>query len=130
MKAAPTASRETMIRDRSSSRCSTSVASSLWPRRRGSRFMATGASLLRDFVVLARLRGRRRRRLGGRRGLRQLRLVIVIVVLAADGVLELAHPFAERLPDFRQALRTEEKQREQQQSGDLERADVRHQQQA
>src|SRR5882724_7084761 len=101
MKATLTASRQTMIRDRNSSRCSTRVASSLWPRRRGSRFMATGASLLRDFVVLAR----RRRRLGGSRGLRQFRLVIVVVIIAADGVLELAHPFAERLPDFRQALR-------------------------
>src|SRR5262245_19057036 len=81
-------------RARSSPRCSTSVASSPWRRRRGSTLMAL-------------LRGRRRGLVPGAR--RQLGL---LVVAAADRVLELAHALAERAPDLGEALRPEHEQRD------------------
>src|SRR5262245_30606718 len=81
-------------RARSSPRCSTSVASSPWRRRRGSTLMAL-------------LRGRRRGLVPGAR--RQLGL---LVVAAADRVLELAHALAERAPDLREALWPEHEQRD------------------
>src|SRR5205814_807669 len=53
-------------------------------------------------------------------------LVVVLEAHAADGVLELAHALAERPADLREALRSEEEQREQEQQDDLAWADVRH----
>src|SRR6476469_10774 len=88
--------KEMIRRARSSPRCSTRVASSPWRRRRGSTLIA--------------LRGGRRRvvrRAGGQLGL-------LVVRAAGDRVLELAHAFAERAPDFRQALRPEYEQRDDQ----------------
>src|SRR5919201_4487638 len=87
---------------------------------------ATGQSLhaLGDAVVLARLRWRRRSGLRRWGRLRQLRPLIL--VLAADRVLELAHPATKRPADLGQALCAEEKQGEKEQADDLERADVRH----
>src|SRR6478609_6019351 len=100
----------TKSRPRSSSRCSPSVASSAWPRRRGSPAMS-----LLDGLALGR-RCRRRRRLGGRK----LRLRDVVVRgVARYGVLELAHPVSERLADLRQPLAAEEEQRDQEKQDDV-----------
>src|SRR4051812_27796286 len=86
-KAAAIVIRQMIRRARSSPRCSTSVASSPWRRRRGSRLIASA------------WRGRRVVRCGPR----QLRLV----VLAGHRVLELAHPAAERAADLGEPLRPE-----------------------
>src|SRR5580765_8237801 len=99
----------TKSRPRSSSRCSPSVASSAWPRRRGSPAMS-----LLDGLALGRRCRRRRcrrlRRLGGRKlGLHD----VVVRGVARYGVLELAHPVSERLADLRQPLAAEEEQRDQ-----------------
>ena len=59
-----------------------------------------------------------------RRG-RELRVRFGAFV-ARDGVLELAHPAAERAADLRQALRAEEQKSEQEEKSDLERPDVWH----
>src|SRR5207244_8231202 len=55
-----------------------------------------------------------------------LELPRLVVVLAGHGVLELAHALAERASDLRQALRTEEQQRNQEQKDDLAGSDIRH----
>ena len=111
-------------RCRSSSRCSTSVASSPWPRRRGGASKRIGSSLV-DGFVLARQRGGH----GGSSSARPGSCVVCVgsgFVVPADRVLELAHPLAERAADLRQALRAEEQERQQQEADDLERTDVRH----
>src|SRR4051812_1734146 len=98
-------------RARSSPRCSTSVASSPWSRRRGSRFHAMARRVL-DGVVLARRRARRSRGHGALGGARRDDLaIVVVVVLAADRLLELAHPAAERAAHLGQPLRAEDQQR-------------------
>src|SRR2546423_11183625 len=98
----------TKSRPRSSSRCSPSVASSVWPRRRGSLAM----SLLDGLALGRRCRRRRCRRLR-RLGGRKLRRGVVVRGVARYGVLELAHPVSERLADLRQPLAAEEEQRDQ-----------------
>src|SRR4051794_17636945 len=131
------APRQTNMRCRSSSRCSTSDASSPWSRRRGS----LGLGGRRTIAYLSGSgRGRfvllRRRRRGGSRlirdrrrccryGRRKLRACLDLL-LSADGVLELTHTGAERASDLRQALRAEEEQGEEEQSDDLHGADVWH----
>src|SRR2546426_8810279 len=110
------APRDTKIRVLSSSRCSTSVASSPWRSRRGSRPIIG----LRNGVAFAR-RCRRRRVLRSDR-----KLGALLVVLPGDGVLELTHTATERTADLRKTLRPEQQQRQQQQQDDLAGADVRH----
>src|SRR4051812_12993624 len=90
-------------RQRSSSRCSASVASSPWPRRRGSCFIPPLDGLALAFG------------LGGRKRLRRGRLVVV----TRDRVLELAHTGTERPTDLRQTLAAEEQQRDQQDEDDV-----------
>src|SRR5215217_2744350 len=88
------AASETISRARSSPRCSTSVASSPWRRRRGSTLIGLG-----------------RRGWGLVRGAsRQLGLLVVRA--AGDRVLELAHALAERAPDLGEALGAEDEQRD------------------
>src|SRR6266576_3884937 len=89
--------RTTMIRRRSSSRCSTTVAPSPCGRRWGN---------IESLDLGLALAGHRDARLNGCRQLGGLGRV------PAHGVFELAHPRTERSPDFRKALRTEEQQRD------------------
>src|SRR6266536_1602499 len=104
------ATSDTTMRARNSPRCSTRVASSPWRRRRGSRATELG----RGGVVLARRCRRRRRRLRGRRQLRRR-----LLVLAADGVLELPHALPERAPHLREPLRAEHEQHDEKQNREL-----------
>src|SRR6266545_14855 len=76
-----------------------------------------------DGVALALALARCDRRVG--RLHRQLGR-LVVVVLAADRVLELPHTAPHRASDLREPLGPEEKQRQQEQQDDLPRADVRH----
>src|SRR4051812_18766495 len=98
-----------MSRVRSSSRCSTRLRRSSCPIGRIFFATATGrpAPLRRGVGSSRRLSprlfvGGGRGRHGGRRDRRRLRgprlleLLVVVVALAGDGVLELAHPLAER----------------------------------
>src|SRR6266404_4789489 len=102
----------TMRRLRNSSRCSSSVASSPWSRRRGSlAIVALGGR-----VVL----GGRGRRLGGRELGGRVRRI------AGDRVLELAHPRSERATHLRQPLRAEEEQDDSKQDGDMCRLGETH----
>src|SRR5690242_5449072 len=67
--------------------------------------------------------------LGALGGLQRLDLVVGLVVgLAAvvDGVLELAHPVADRLAHLGQALRPEDDQGDHQDDDELHRTDVWH----
>src|ERR671939_257569 len=118
MKASASPPSATMSRARSSSRCSTSVASSPYRRRRG-----TLITVLGDGVSLALAR---RRRHGLVRGFELAVNRLSVVVVAADGILELAHSATERATDLRQALRSEKEQREKEQEDDLPGPDVRH----
>src|SRR5207248_2870280 len=102
----------TKTRPRNSSRCSPRVASSAWPRRRGSLAM----SLLDGLALGRRRRRRRRRRLGGRELRRR---VGVGRGVARDRVLELAHAGPERLPDLRQALAAEQEESDQEEQDDV-----------
>src|SRR5689334_18324015 len=97
----------TISRDRSSSRCSTTLRRSSWViglmrgTARGcyvrSRLGVGGLRLARGAGGLRLLVGRRRRDVLGGRRLDDLALVFVIVVVpAGDGVLELAQAAAER----------------------------------
>src|SRR5215210_6726247 len=132
--AATSATSETTRRLRSSSRCSTSDASSPWPSRRGSRTTAIAcpARRLWRVVALDRRRGGSCRRgggLGGRRGQldRPRRHLLVVVVLAGDRVLELAHPFAHRAADLRQALGAEDEEQHDREDDQLRESDeARH----
>ena len=79
---------------------------------------SAGATVIRGRNLRGLLRGRR----GDRRGSLCGRQLGRLVVLAGDGVLELAHPGAERAPDLRQPLRAEEQQRDDEQEDELRRA--------
>ena len=105
--AATTATRQMIRRARSSPRCSTSVASSPWRRRRGSRLIAY-ADGRRSLV---------RRPGGGNSGL---------LVIAGDRVLELAHAATERTSDLGQSLRPEDEQRDDQEDDQPRDSDLRH----
>src|SRR6266576_4415709 len=100
----------TKRRPRSSSRCSASVASSRWPRRRGRRLMPMLGGL-----ALGRLRdgcgqfGRRELRRRLRRG------------VTCDRVFELPHTRSERAPDLRQPSAAEEHQRDEKDKDDVPR---------
>ena len=50
----------------------------------------------------------------------------ILVILAADRILELAEAFTHRPPDLRQTLRTKQQQSKEQQEDDLAGSDVRH----
>src|SRR5918998_3252450 len=98
-KAAPNATSEMMIRVRSSSRCSTSVrrSSKLTARARAKELsLVLGDYLALDLVGLGRAL--------------DLRLAVLLVVLARDRVLELPHPGPERLAQLREPLRPEDDQ--------------------
>src|SRR6185437_12089081 len=101
----------TKSRPRSSSRCSASVASSPWPRRRGSLLIGG----LGGRLVLGR---RRRRRCDRGLGGRELGLRLGSRV-TRHRVLELAHTRAERAPDLRQSFATEQQQRDQEEEDDV-----------
>ena len=74
-----------------------------------------------DGVALALARGDRRvGRLHGQFGR------FVVIVVAADRVLELAHALPHRASDLWESLGAEQQQRQQQQQNDLPRADVWH----
>src|SRR4051794_2513540 len=107
MKPTAIAARAMIRRARSSPRCSTSVASSPWRRRRGSLAMCLGG------------RGGRRLVAGGAR---QLGLLVV----TGDRVLELAHPAPERAADLGQSLGPEHEQRDDQDDDEPGNADFRH----
>src|ERR1044071_9991436 len=92
-------------RVRNSPRCSTSVASSPWRSRRGSRL-----------IVLRRLR---RRVVCGRS--RQLGLLVV----AGYRVLELAHAATEGASDLGQTLRPEDEQRDDEDDDQARNSDLR-----
>src|SRR5262245_22220852 len=75
-----------------------------------------------DGLALGRRRRRRRRRRSSRRlcGRKlRLRLGLVRGRVAGNGVLELAHPVPERLPDLREPLAAEEQQRDQGEKDDV-----------
>src|ERR671937_1150419 len=97
----------TKRRPRSSSKCSASVASSPWPRRRGSQLIARLGGLALD-----RLRSGSGR-LGRCELLRGLRGV------TCDRVLELPHSRSERAPDLRQLAAAEEHQRDEKDQDDV-----------
>src|SRR5215216_420818 len=66
-----------------------------------------------------------RKRSGALGGLQRGDLVLVVVLgVAADGVLELPHPVADRLAHLGQALRAEDDQGDDEHDHELERADV------
>src|SRR5213593_1621032 len=99
MKTTVTLSSEMTSRVRSSPRCSTSVASSPWRRRRGRSLIALRVALGRGRNRVLRLS------LGCRRQLWRL-----VLVLAGDRVLELAHALAERASHLGQPLRAEDEE--------------------
>src|SRR6186713_2581730 len=122
MKIGMIANSATIRRERNSSRCSTSVASSPWLRRRGShRRIIAGFSLAHGLAL--RLRLRLRDGLGGggreldlrrrRRGLHRVR------VDPAHAVLELAHPLAERAAHLGEALGSEHQEKDDEQDEQL-----------
>src|ERR671916_822923 len=92
--ATPTATRETIRRSRSSSRCSTKERLSPCLTRRGRR---TTERFL-DALALASARGA---------DLAPL-LLLVVLVVPGHRVLELAHPAPDGAPDLRQPLRPED----------------------
>src|SRR5437773_1764474 len=111
-----------MSRVRSSSRCSTMLSRSSYPtgRRRampprtaqpGLRLGARGRALLalpvgrHDLGLVGRVLERRRGALG-----RLVVVAAVVLVLAGDGVLELAHPRAELAAEARKALGPKDEQ--------------------
>src|SRR6266540_1534303 len=104
------------MRARSSSRCSTSVASSPCRRRRGRRFIVLGGVAL----ALARCDGRVCRLY------RELCRLVIVVVLAADLLLELAETAAHRASDLGQPLGPEQQKSQEKQKDDLPRANVGH----
>src|SRR5919201_2692368 len=57
---------------------------------------------------------------------RQLGRLVVVAILAADGVLELAQTASHRAADLREAFRAEEQQPQQEQEDDIPRAYVGH----
>src|SRR4029079_574021 len=96
--------------------CSPSVASSAWPRRRGSPVMSS----LDGLALGRRRRGGRHRRVGGRELGRKLGLRVGRRRRGAgDRVLELAHPVPQRLAHFRQPLAAEEQQRDHEEQDDV-----------
>src|SRR6476659_6588952 len=98
---------ETTSRPRSSPRCSTSVASSPWRRRRGG-LIALRVGLRRGRDGFLGLRGGLSRQLRRR-----------VVVLARNRILELAHTLPERLAHLRQPLRAEDQQDDHEQDCDF-----------
>ena len=112
-------------RCRSSDRCSTTVASSSVPRRRGAslRNILGGvrrrcpARVTQTRQVQRERPARRERRLGGRQ--RDL----VVLRVAGDRVLELAHPLAELPTHLRQPLRTEDEEQDEQKDEKLPDSD-------
>src|SRR5436190_8746542 len=107
-----TAISEMTSRERNSPRCSTSVASSSWRRRRGSRFI--DGTLRNGRVVLAR---------GG-----QFRAYLVrLLVLAGDRLLELPHSLPQRAADLGHALGAEDEEDHDEEEDDLRNTDpARH----
>src|SRR5215208_7882338 len=66
-----------------------------------------------------------RKRSGALGGLQRGDLVLVVVLgVAADGVLELPHPVSDRLADLGQALRAQDDQGDDEHDHELERTDV------
>src|ERR1700754_2181293 len=100
--AAMNATRQTMIRTRSSVRCSTRLSRSSCPICRRAAAMLSRYALTRRALAddLALERGRLGRvGLGERRADVGVFLVVVVVVLAGDRILELAHAGAELAPE-------------------------------
>src|SRR5437870_707097 len=112
------ATSETMMRDRNSSRCSTSVASSPWRRRRGN--LICQARLGGVVLACRRWSGR----LAGRGCLELGADLVDVLVGAGHRILELAHSLTHGAADLRQPLRAEEQERQQQQKDDLAGSDV------
>src|ERR687895_390380 len=94
--ATATATSETMSRSRSSSRCSTNERLSACLTRRGRRLTRR----FLDSLAFASARG------GD-----LAPLLVLIPVVARDGVLELAHPAPDRAPDLGKSLRPEDEQK-------------------
>src|SRR6266508_3163814 len=117
LKVTATERSETIRRVRNSSRCSTRVASSPCWRRRGS------LSIFLRNGVLALARSRSHDLVPGRGELLRLRRRALVLGDARDGVLELAHSLAERTAHLGKALRSEEKQDQEEQNQKLRHAD-------
>ena len=82
-----------------------------------------GASLA---IVALGGRGLDLRRLGGLRGLAERVRGLVVLVLARDGVLELAHAGPELLPQAGEPLGPEDEEHDHQDDGELQRSDRGH----
>src|SRR4051812_41778315 len=115
-------STQMMSRDRSSSRCSMRLSRSSWPTGLRSAVDAMRGPLGALVDVLGR---RRRVGLAGRLRRRDLRRLVVLVVLglAGDAVLELPHPRAQLLAQARQSLGPEDQQDDEQYDAKFEGSD-------
>src|SRR5205807_4455251 len=133
--ATPNAASAMTMRERSSSRWSTRLSLSSKPIGRMRFATATRRGLLGRVRRVSGARGPRRLFLGLRLrrhrrsglGARLLELGMgLVLVLAGDRVLELAHSAPERLPEIGQSLRPEDQKHDDEDDDDLEWADVGH----
>src|SRR5262249_17792593 len=137
---AASASSEMMIRTRSSVRCSTRLSRSSWETGRSLRAMepqmtrALARGTLADDLALERSllalgapeRGLDLAPVGGAVRAALAVLVVVVLVLATDRVLELAHPRTELLAQAGQALGPEDQEHDHQNDDQLHGSDVGH----
>src|SRR3954452_19978165 len=129
-----------MSRVRSSSRCSMRLSRSSWPTGRTTPIVRpaalSGIGARGGLILAARLAGYH---LGLRRGGVELRarrtllggpdrvaVLVVVLVLAGDGVLELAHARPELPAEAGEPLGAEDDEHDEEDDPQLERSDARH----